>query len=569
MPMLVSRIFPVALTVTTVVPLLSACGDKDDDTGDWVDTGTDGGATDGGAGDGGTEAPPTEEGCEERHADVIAAFEAELASYGVPAASFAIMEDGVVTCRVARGTRGGEADALADIETLFQLGSTTKMFTALGLLQKVEDGAFALDSTLAEVYPDSEFDLDDSWNDALVMEDLLTHRGAFYDYLDPTATGDDADLAEWHDTIFFPYLWLMADPGWYWNYANPNFDVAGLVVEAHDDRWFADVMREDVWGPLGMDRTYQRRSEVEADGNYALGEGYIYESKTSVVEGRAESLEEVPDASHARPAGYHTWSTPTQQLAMARFLMEGDGAVLDDTMRQAMTAEHAPVPIGFLFPFWSVDNYGYGVMTGSGFALSDTAWYELEIWNHGGNTNLYTNDFYMVPSSGFAIAVMSAGYGTGFYDTVTQAIGDLVALPTATALPALEVDAEALAGHVGVYDDAYNVGEMIITLDDDGEGLNIEMPLLESLGYVVAPELTPLTTDVWIATISGSAYDLTFHPGPVEGESEFLANRLFVGQRVPSDAHGDGLSGQHSPTPSLEQRQWRGPAPWETALRQR
>lgn len=512
---------------TLLVLALLGCGDKDGD-----DTGTDGGTADGGGtGDGGTTgAVVTREGCEERHEGFIAGLEADLAVSEAPGVSAAILEDGVVTCRIALGRKAEGSEEVPGIDTLFQLGSTTKMFTALALLQRVEDGALTLETTLAEAHPASEFDYDADWNDAITMHHLLTHQGGFYDYLDWAGASDDADLAAWHEEVYFPYLWLMADPGSFWNYSNPNFDLAGLVVEGMDERWFPDIMVQDVFGPLGMDRTFMRKSEAQADGDYATGVGYSY-GLTGDMSYGAVPIDQVPDPAAARPAGAGTWSTPAQVLQMARFLMEGDPAVLSDALRQQMVTAQVSLEL-------TPDDagYGYGIFLSPGFTLGED-YYELELWDHGGNALSYSSHFYAVPSQGFAVSILDSGYASSFSTAIIAALEDLVELPAPVEPPPYEFDPARLDLHVGTYEDAYNVGEMIVTRVDDG--LHISMPLLEELGYVVEEELEPISSDLWLLTLDGVAYDLTFLGAEEGGQSQWVRNRSFVGTRVEDEAVSD------------------------------
>lgn len=463
-------------------------------------------------------------GCEARHDAFIAALQTDLTASDALGVSAAIMEDGVVTCRVALGRKLVATEGSPDIDTLFQIGSTTKMFTAVALLQRVESGEFTLNESLASAYPDSEFEFDDTWNDEVTLQHLLTHQGGFYDYFDWGSSDEDSDLVDWHAEVFFPYLWLMNDPGKFWNYSNPNFNLAGLVVQAADNsRMYPDIMVQDVFAPLGMSRTFQRKTEVEADGNYAEGYGYV-------IRGNGESeykevdIGDVVDSAAARPAGSGTWTTPTQMLQMASFLMYGDPAILNDEARISMTSPQVPI-VGSNYDL----SYGYGVFVYPGVRLFD-GFHPAVAWDHGGNTLSYSSAFTLLPEHEFAISILSSGYGTDFSGSAATAVSTLVSdLSPAEPEPEYDWDPDRLDLHVGTYNDAYNLKEMIITRE--GDGLLVEIPLLEELGYVVAPELLPLSSDVWYLDLDGNYYDLTFI-GEGDGPSQWVVNRAFVGTRV-------------------------------------
>lgn len=505
--------------------LLLACRQKAVDPGD---TAEDTGGFDTGTATSPTTPSATMAGCEDRHQAFIAALQADFARADALGASIALMEDGEPTCRLTLGRRRHDADAPPDLDTLFQIGSTTKMFTSLALLQGVQAGRFSLDDSLAAALPESEFALDPSWNDQILLRHLLTHEGGFYDYFDWSAGSEDEDLAAWHAEVFFPYLWLMNEPGAFWNYSNPNFDLAGLLVEHHDGRPFPDLMAEDVFGPLGMPRTTMRLAEAVADGNLAEGTGY-YLRRGSFEYGDV-TVDRIPDPAHARPAGAGTWTTPTQVLRMARFLMEGDEAILRDDLRRAMSTPQVALAMG---P--QPSSYGYGLMVHEGFQLGED-WYALPLWEHGGNTLSYSSELYIVPEQGFALSILTSGYGQSLTGGALQAFLDFVELPAPSPAPVWEVDPERLDRHVGTYEDAYNVGEMIVWRE--GDGLHISMPFLESLGYVVGEELVPLSSDLWLLDLDGVQYDLTFIAREGEEQSTWIRNRAFVGTRIEDAPEG-------------------------------
>lgn len=475
---------------------------------------------------GATTAAVAQEGCEDRHQDFIDALQDDLEASEAPGVSAAIMEGGLVTCRVALGTKDPTTGEPAGIDTLFQLGSTTKMFTSVAMLQAVQRGALTLDDTLAQAYPDSEFALDADWNDAVSLQHLLTHQGAFYDGYDWTASSADEDLADWHRDVFFPEFWLMADPGSFFNYSNPNFSLAGLVVEHHDEtgRYFPDIMAQDVFGPLGMDRTFMRRAEAVADGDYALSWGYVITPQGTADWGYV-AIDDVLDLASMRPAGSGTWSTPTQVLQMGRFLMDGDSSVLADDLRLAMSTPQVSRGFGE-----GLGDYGYGLFLSPGFNLGD--YYAEPFWDHAGGTTSYSSLFWMVPGSGFAVSILSSAWGTDFSGAAVTALSDFVTLPEPSEGPTLDFDPDRLDLHVGTYQD-HLLGDLEISRADDG--LQISIPFLESLGYVVQEDLVPLGSDLWYVYIDGSPTDLTFLGSEGEQPTQWVRNRSFVGTRVLGD----------------------------------
>lgn len=474
----------------------------------------------------------TDEGWDPRFDVLVSIAEAELDASHAPGVSVAVMEAGEITFARGFGTLTPLGADPVTPTTLFQIGSTTKMMTVTALLQKVEDGQVSLDASLAEALPELEFGLDGSWNDQVLVEHLITHQGGFADYVDWEGPSDDADLADFTYGFFANHLWLMNPPGVFWNYSNPNFSLAGLVTEEVDERMWPDLLVEDVLLPLGMDRTYLRKSEVEADGDYAESWGWGSTADSAM---HHVTMDDIDDAAWVRPAGL-AWSTPSQMVRFGDFLMHGDDGVLDDGLRQEMVAEQVNT-------LWYMDemHYGYGVFVDRGMTDSLGRYQVTPVHEHGGNTLSFTSILYALPEYDVAISILSSGYGTSFYGTLEAALNAAIDLPDPVDAPEYEFDPERLDDHVGTYLDPYNVGEIIITRE--GDGLGIEMPDLAGYGMDVDPALVTVSSDLFYVEIDGGLHDLTFIAADEGGPSTYLRNRSFVGIRAEEIA----LTGDRAP----------------------
>ena len=470
----------------------------------------------GAAGTGGQPWAPRFDAFAEALQDGLAANEA----YGVSAA---VLENGEVTFAAAFGSKDADGNEPLTTTTLMQIGSTTKQMTAVALLRNVESAQVSLDDNLSSALPKLSFTVDPSWSDQILVRHLLSHQGALYDYTPWDTTANDNGLTSLAYGAFGQQEFLMAPPGQFWNYANPNFILAGLISQELDTRMWPDIMREDIFEPLGMNRTFLRKTEVEADGDYALSYGIGADSLENPTLGSV-AMDQVPDPAFTRPAGL-VWTTPTQMATWANFIMHGNTAVLSDALREQITQKHVDTLYlpGHMY-------YGFGMFVWDGYLTSNGTWYELPVWEHGGNTLSFTNLLFMLPDRDFAVIITSSGYGTDFTAAVDTAVTTLVDLPSPSLPPSFPVDPSTFGRHVGTYTDQYNVGDIIVT--QQGDALFIDMPLLDSLGYVVAPELEARSSDIFLCTIDGAQHDLTFIPDPSSGESAYIRNRAFVGTRA-------------------------------------
>jgi CubicO group peptidase (beta-lactamase class C family) len=492
------------------------CGDDGSSGADAGNDGGDGGDTD-----------SDSENWDPRFDVFVEALRADLESSDAYGVSAAVMEDGVVTFAAAFGSKDPDGAEPLTPDTLMQIGSTTKQMTATALLQKVEDGLVSADDTLETALPDLEFALDATWDDQITVHHLLSHQGGFVDWIPWNGPADDAQLVEYTYGTFDDDYFLMNPPGAFWNYSNPNFIFAGLLTETLDTRLWPDIMVEDVFAPVGMPRTLLRKAEVEADGDYALSYGLGADDLSTGVAGPV-AMADMPDPGWARPAGL-AWTTPTQMMAWAKFLMDGDPAVLSDDLRAEITTEQVDTLYGAGSMY-----YGYGMFVERGYAALDGQWYETPVWEHGGNTLSFTHIFYILPESDFAVSICTSAYGTDFSPSLDAAITTLVDLPDPSTPPEYVIDTAEFDDHLGTYNDPWNVGDVIITRE--GDTLFVSMPDVTDAGYDVTPELVAISSEIFYLFIDGEAYDITFVRADPDGPSTYMRNRAYVATRVTKSA---------------------------------
>ena len=138
-------------------------------------------------------------------------------------------------------------------ETLFQIGSITKTFTATALMRLVENGQVDLDATVRTYVPDFRV-VDGGVSAQVTVRHLLTHTGGWYgDFFHDTGAGDDA-LA--HYVAAMAGLEQVAPLGTIWSYNNSGFGLLGRIVEVVTGQGYESALEELVLEPLGLERTF-------------------------------------------------------------------------------------------------------------------------------------------------------------------------------------------------------------------------------------------------------------------------------------------------------------------------
>lgn len=217
------------------------------------------------------------------------------------------------------GSLSGENATTA---TQYRIGSITKSFTAVLVMQLVADGLVDLDDPVDRHLPE----LGPALAPARVGE-LLNHGSGLY----AETLGDWWERSAgrtWEELL--PSIRRAHRPGSRFHYSNVGFAVAGRLVTKvldvdRDGGWWS-VIQDRILTPLGMSATTYSPSAAAAPG--------------LAVHPHADLLHDEPatDTGAMAPAG-QLWSTIGDLAVFARFLAYGDRAVLPDDLRTAM---HVP-----------------------------------------------------------------------------------------------------------------------------------------------------------------------------------------------------------------------------------
>lgn len=441
----------------------------------------------------------------------------ELEDNRSSAVSIAIYKNGEIVYANAFGnkTRNGSQEVTKD--TLFQLGSTTKMLTSLATLQLVDEGIITTNDALTSALPDLVYPDEQAtdWQDISVHH-LMSHQGGFPDrYL---GSSDDSELSDFMLNHYSAENNLMVAPETFFNYSNPTFSYLGAIVEYYRQQGYQEVIEENVFNRLGMTRATMKTSDVIEDGDYALGV-YIGENGNSVG---YEDINDIAVNQVVLPAGNYTWSTPTEILKMAEFLLDGNPDVLSDELRGEMVKSQVSEEFAGL-----EKSYGYGIYVDEGF-IHDGQWYPIKLWQHGGNTDAYSSAFYILPEQNIAVSILSNGRVDDYSKTMLEALRSVATLPAPVDIPWGSVDADSFDKHEGTY----QAGVLTVEISNRDGILEINIPELNSQGVDYERELELLGKDTFIAFVDSEVVEITFFPNVAGGESVYLRNRGFVGVKL-------------------------------------
>ena len=157
-----------------------------------------------------------------------------------------------------------ENDVPADADTLYRIGSTSKMFVALSVLKLVEQGRLSLDDRLSDLAPEIEFE--NPWEDTnpVRVVHLLEHTTGWDDiHLPEYAHNDPTPVTLKEGLDYHPHSRTSRwKPGTRMSYCNSGPPVAAYIVEKLTGLDFEDYVQFNFFDPLGMDSATYRMNEA-------------------------------------------------------------------------------------------------------------------------------------------------------------------------------------------------------------------------------------------------------------------------------------------------------------------
>lgn len=206
---------------------------------------------------------------------IDAYVEQQMRRLNIPSVSLAIVKgDQIVHLRgFSQAGPGGEAPSP---QTPFVLGSTTKSFTALAVMQLVEAGKIELDAPVQRYLP--WFRVADPRAAAQMTVRHLLYQTSGLPMLPGMinlADLDDSPGAAERQARALSTLKLTRQAGSAFEYSNLNYNLLGLIVEAASGESYADCIQHHIFTPLGMSRSYTSQAEAKQNG-LAVGHRYWF-----------------------------------------------------------------------------------------------------------------------------------------------------------------------------------------------------------------------------------------------------------------------------------------------------
>ena len=388
-------------------------------------------------------------------------------------------------------------------ETPTNIGSSAKQFTGFALTLLASRGKLSLDDDVRKHIPELK-----DFGRKITLRHLVTHTTGYREFVNTL-------IIEGRQVLEGDYIapdevikvinrqpTLQNEPGAEFNYNNSAFSLATIVVERVTGRPFAEWMREEVFLPLGMTKTWVRANPGQIipgrSVGYIPGEG---------------GFREVRDLHGSAGAG-GIYMTPGDAAKWLRNLKTGE--LGGPAVIKEMTTS-------FVLNSGSPSNYGYGLFLDTNRGLKR--------WQHGGNDVAHSSTFVYYPEldAGYVVFSNYQGVPGGIAGVVANAFfGEHMTAPprpTATAPSGVDVPAATLGRYAGKYEMA-TLGGLVVNVELQGGQLRVQLP--------GQPALPLRPTSMTSFEVVGAPARITFNTtadGAVEGIT-FQQDGQHTGRRI-------------------------------------
>jgi peptidoglycan/LPS O-acetylase OafA/YrhL/CubicO group peptidase (beta-lactamase class C family) len=196
-----------------------------------------------------------------------------VADGGIPGAVLSVSIAGQSSWNGASGVAARKTSQPMQPDTHVRIASISKVFTAVVILQLVEEGKISLDTPVASWFPDLIPN-----GDKITVRNLLNHTSGLYDYLEDRNFVNRAykeidrswaprELVEY--ATQFPAVFRPGAKG-AWDYSSTNYVLLGMIAEQVTGATLGQLMQQRIFEPLELTETFFA-PEQAVEGDHARG----------------------------------------------------------------------------------------------------------------------------------------------------------------------------------------------------------------------------------------------------------------------------------------------------------
>ncbi|MBN8579093.1 MAG: serine hydrolase [Anaerolineae bacterium] len=344
-----------------------------------------------------------------------------LAAWNIPGAAVAVVQGDEVFTQGYGVLETGKPEAV-NADTIFAIGSTTKAFTSALIGMLVDEGKLSWDDLVIQHIP--EFELYDDWvTRHVTVRDLLCHRLGL----------ERAQRLYYHRGYDqrklmrrMRYLKPTSNFRTQFQYANQQYGVAGLLIEAVTGKSWDDFITERIFNAMNMSHSFSGYDRVTDHKNFASPHAVLDETYPAGVRflGEMSAIENFKIV-HEPAGSIHTSANDLAQWFKA-LLNNGAPLLQPSTFNELTTPQMVMqdvlnselAPLAYLQPathFWT---YGLG-------------WWVMDLHGekvlmHGGQMPGYNSAVAFFPQRKLGLAIMVNVHQTLSHAALFYAISDIL-----------------------------------------------------------------------------------------------------------------------------------------------
>jgi CubicO group peptidase (beta-lactamase class C family) len=325
--------------------------------------------------------------------------------YGSTSVQYALIDNGEIILSDQAGVNDKREKTVPTEEDMYGIGSISKIFTSVAVMQLVDQGKVDLDTSIVQYIP--EFKMADKRYKDITARMLLNHSsGLFGSTFNSTILFNDNDSSTYNNLLNrLSVSRLKADPGAFSVYCNDGFSVAQILVERVTGISFSEYINENINQPLGLRLTKTPNDNFDRN---QLVKAYQVGSDSALP---TENL-------NAIGAG-GIYSTAEEICKFAEiFMTEETNKVLSiDSVKALMNPEY----LNGIWPKGEAGSVSYGL----GWDSVDTYpfnQYGIKALVKGGDTLQYHGSMIVLPDYNMAMVVLSTGGASIYNQAMAQEV---------------------------------------------------------------------------------------------------------------------------------------------------
>ena len=299
-----------------------------------------------------------------------------IESNRIPGIALSVVKDGeiIYSKGFERSVKSNAKEITTD--TPLYIGSISKSFTSLAIMQLVEKGKINLDDSVDEYL--SFFAVDkNNFTGKITVRQLLHHRSGMSEKEYMESLPGDFSIKEGVENL--QGMKLSYKPGDKFNYFNPNYNILGLLVEKVSNMSYENYIKTNILDPLEMENTYLEKDAIKEK----VPNGHI--SFFSFPIKKEEEFKK-----HSLPSGFIV-STANDMANYLIFQQTGEYKGRKLIANSTLNEMHTP---------WNNNDSGYAM----GWNIGEK--FDYKIIEHGGSLYSYSANMAILPEKNAGVILL-------------------------------------------------------------------------------------------------------------------------------------------------------------------